>query len=147
MIAKHESLFVIMDAFNMVCRRLRTEKVLSHSHAGRVAESFSNKERFEYIFSLHFFNDDAVLFGRNFSSNSSHLRFHDDSSMSTKSWLSISFPCISIICWYASLSSGILVITVGIKNKSFEAECDNLVNLNSGSLINLSMKGIANTRL
>ena len=41
-----------------------------------------------------------------------------------------------MICWYASLSSGTLVITVDIKSKSLEAEYDNLVNLNSGSFIN-----------
>ena len=52
-----------------------------------------------------------------------------------------------MICWYESLPSSTLVITVGIKNKSFDAECHNLVNLNSSSLINLSMKGIANTRM
>ena len=52
-----------------------------------------------------------------------------------------------MICWYASLSSGTLVITIGIKNKSLEVERGNLVNLNSSSLNNLSMKGIANTRL
>ena len=52
-----------------------------------------------------------------------------------------------MICWYESFPSGTLIITVGIKNKSLEAKCDNLVNLNSSSLINLSMKGIANTRL
>ena len=67
--------------------------------------------------------------------------------MSTTSWLGNSFLCISMIYWNVSLSSDTLVITVDIKNKSLQAECDNLVNLNASSLINLSMKGIANTRL
>ena len=67
--------------------------------------------------------------------------------MSAISLLGSSFPCISMIFWNVSLSSGTLVITVDIKNKSLEAECDNLVNLNASSLINLSMKGIANTYL
>ena len=52
-----------------------------------------------------------------------------------------------MICWYESLPSGTFVITVGIKNKSLDAECDNLLNLTSSSLINLLMKGIGNTRL
>ena len=51
-----------------------------------------------------------------------------------------SFPYISMIYWYGSLSSGTLVITVGIKIKSLETESDNLVKLNSSSLNNLSMK-------
>ena len=67
--------------------------------------------------------------------------------MSTTSWLGSSFPCVSMIFWNVSLSSGTLVITADIKNKSLEAECDDLVNLNASSLINLSMKGMANTRL
>ena len=75
------------------------------------------------------------------------MRFHDDSSMSTTSLLVRSFPYISMICWYESLPSGTFVITVGIKNKSLDAECDNLLNLTSSSLINLLMKGIGNTRL
>ena len=89
MIAKDESLFVVMDALNQVCRGCRTEKLLSHSHnvTGRVAASFSNTERFRYISLLHFFNDDTIVFGRNFSSHSSHLHFHEDSSMSTTSLL------------------------------------------------------------
>ena len=78
-----------------------------------------------------YFNDDAIVFGRNFSSHSSHLSFHDDSSMSTRSLLGRSFPYISMICWYESFPSGTFVIMVGIKNKSLEAECENLVNLNS----------------
>ena len=147
MIAKDESLFVVMDALNQVCRGGRTEKFILHLHdvTGRVAASFSNTERFGYISLLHFFNDDALVCGRNFSSHSSHFRFHGDSSMSTTSLLGRSFPYISMICWYASLASGTLVITAGIKNKSLEAECHNLVNLNSSLLINLPMKGIANT--
>ena len=71
------------------------------------------------------FNDDPIVFGH----------FHDNSSMSNTSLLGRSFPYISMICWYQSLPSGTLVITVGIKNKSLETECDNLVNLNSSSLI------------
>ena len=67
--------------------------------------------------------------------------------MSISSWLGRSFLYISMNFWYTSLSSGTLVITVGIKNKSLEAECDNLVNLNSSSLNDLPMKGIANTPL
>ena len=51
-----------------------------------------------------------------------------------------SFPYISMIYWYGSLSSGTLVVTVGIKHKRPETESDNLVKLNSSSLINLSMK-------
>ena len=97
----------------------------SHSHdvTGRVAASFSNTGEFGYMSLLHFFNDDAIVFGRNFSLHSSHLRFHDDSLMSTTSLLGRSFPYISMIFWYASLSSGTLVITVDIKNKSLEEEC------------------------
>ena len=75
------------------------------------------------------------------------MRFHDDSSMLITSLLGRSFPYISMICWYESLPSGTFIITVGIKNKSLEAECDNFVNLNPSSLINLSMKRIANARL
>ena len=118
-----------------------------HDVIGKVAESFSNTKRFGYISLLHFFNDDAIVFGRNFSSHSNNLHFHGDSSLSTTSWLGKTFSYISIICWCASLSRGTLVITVGVKNKSLEAKCDELVNLNSNSLINLSMKGIENTRL
>ena len=127
----------------------RTEKLLSHSHdiTGRVATSFSDVKIFEYISLLHFFNDDAIVFGCDFSSHSSHLQFHDCNSMSISSWLGRSFLYISMNFWYTSLSSGTLVITVGIKNKSLEAECDNLVNLNSSSLNDLPMKGIANTPL
>ena len=128
MIAKDESLFVVMDALNHVCRRHRTEKRLPHTHdvTGRVAASFSNTESFGYISLLHFFNDDAIVFGRNFSSHLSRLCFHNDISMSTTSLLGRSFPYISMICWYASLSSGTLVIAVRIKNKSLTVECDNL---------------------
>lgn len=48
MIAKGESLFGVMDVLNQVPRRRRTEKFISHSRdvTGRVAVSFSNKERF-----------------------------------------------------------------------------------------------------
>ena len=128
MIAKDESLFVVMDALNQVCRRHRTEKLLPHTYdvTGRVAASFSNTESFGYISLLHFFNDDAIVFGRNFSSHLSRLRFHNDISMSTTSLLGRSFPYISMICWYAFLFSGTLVITVGIKNKSLTVACDNL---------------------
>ena len=149
MIAKDESFFVIMDALNQVRRHRRMEKLLSHLHddTSWFAASFSNTERFGYISLLHFFNDDAIPFGCNFSSHSSYLRFHDDSSMSTTSLLVRSFPYISMICWYESLPSGTFVITVGIKNKSLDAEFDNLLNLTSSSLINLLMKGIGNTRL
>ena len=77
MIAKDESLFVVMDALNQVRRRRRTEKLLSHSDdvTSRVAASFSNTERFGYISLLHFFNDDAIVFGRNFSSHSKPFAF------------------------------------------------------------------------
>ena len=98
MIAKDESL-VVMDALNQVFRR-RMEKLLSHFDdvTGRVAANFSNTERFGYISLLHFLKDDAIVFGRNFSSHSSHLHFHDDSSMSTTSLLGRSSPYISMIC-------------------------------------------------
>ena len=126
-----------MDVLNQVGRRCRKEKLLSHSHdaTGRIAASFSKTERFGYMSLRHLFNDGAIAFGRNFLSHSSHLRFHDDSSMPTISWLGGSFPYISMICWYASLSSGTLVIKVDIKNKSFQPECDNLVNIKSSSLL------------
>ena len=77
MIGKDESLFVIMNALNQVCRCRRMEKLLSHSHdvAGRVVASFSNTEKFGYISLLHFFNDDAIVFGRNFSSHSKPFAF------------------------------------------------------------------------
>ena len=127
MITKDESLSVIMDVLNQVRRRRRTEKLLPHLHdvTGRVAANFSNTERFGYISLLHFFSDDDIIYGRNFSSQSSHLHFHDDSSMSTTSLLGRSFPYISMICWYESFPSGTFIITVGINNKSLEAECDN----------------------
>ena len=128
MISKDESVFVVGYVLNQVRRRRRTEKFLSHDVTGRVAASFSKTERCSL---LHLFNDDAIVFGHIFSSNSSHLRFHDNSSMSTTYLLGRSFPYISMIYWYGSLSSSTLVITVGIINKSLEAECDNLVNLNS----------------
>ena len=85
MIAKDESLFVVVNALNQIRRRRRTKKLLSHSHdvTVRVAASFSNTGRFGYISLLRFFNDGAIVFGRNFSSHSSHVRFHEDSSMST----------------------------------------------------------------
>ena len=130
MIAKDESLFVVMDALNQVRRHRSTEKALLHSHdvTDRVAASFSNTERLEYMSLLHFFNN-VIFFGRNFSSHANHLRFHDDSRMSTTSWLGRSFPYISITCWYASLSTGTLEITVGIKNKILQAEYDNMEHL------------------
>ena len=107
-----------MDVLYQVRRCRRTEKVISplHDVTGRVAKSFSKTERFGYISLLHFFNDDAIIVGRNFSSHSNHLRFDDDSSMSTTSWLVRPFPYISVICWYVSLSSDTLVVTVGVKN-------------------------------
>ena len=46
----------------------------------------------DFISLIHFFNNDAIVFGRNFLSHSSHLRFHDDSSMSTTSLLGRSLP-------------------------------------------------------
>ena len=59
MIAKDESLFAIIDVLNQVCR---TVKLLSNSRVlGRVAASFSNKERFGYLSLLHCFNNDAIL--------------------------------------------------------------------------------------
>ena len=59
MIAKDETLFVVMDALSQVRRRRGTEKIPSHSHdvTGRVAASFSNTQSFGYISLLHFFND------------------------------------------------------------------------------------------
>ena len=149
MIAKDKILFVIMDTLNKVRRYCRMEKLLSNSHdvTGRVASSFSNTDRFGNISLLHFFNNDSIIFGRNFSLHSIHLRFHDDRPMLTTSLLGRPFLYISMICWYESLPSGTFVITVRIKNKSLEAECDNFVNLNSSSLISLSMKGIAKARL
>ena len=128
-----------MDALNQVRRCRRSDL---HDVTCRVA----NTKRFGNISLPHFFNDDAIVFGCNFSSHSSHSCFHENRSMTTTSWLGRSFPYISMICWHGSLSSGILVITVGIKNKSLD-ECDNSVNLNLSSLINLSMKRIANTPL
>ena len=97
MIAEDESLFVVMDTLNQVRRRGRMEKLLSNSHdiTGRVVVSFINTEKFGSL--LHFFNDDAIIFGHNFSSHSSHLRFHDDSSMSATSLLGRSFRYISMI--------------------------------------------------
>ena len=66
MTAKDESLFVVMDALNQVRRRRRMEKFFSDLHdvTGRVAASFSKTERCSL---LHFFNDDTIVFGRNFS--------------------------------------------------------------------------------
>ena len=59
MIAKDESLFVIIDVLNQVCR---TVKLLSNSHVlGRVAASFSNTERSGYLSLLHCFNNDAIV--------------------------------------------------------------------------------------
>ena len=83
MITKDESLSVVIDPLNQVLRHCRTEKLLSHLHdvTGRVAASFNNTEKFEYIPLLHFFNNDAIVFSHNFSSQSSHSHFHDDSSM------------------------------------------------------------------
>ena len=146
MFAENESLFVFMNALNQVCRRHKTEKILSYSHGvtGRVAASFSNTERFGHISLLHFFNDDAIVFAHNFSSRLSHLNFQEDRSMSITSLLGRYFPYISMICCYAFLSSGTLIIKVGIKNKSLEAKCDNVVNLNLRSVIDLSIKVIAN---
>ena len=125
------------------------EKILSYSHdvTGRVAASFNNTERFGHISLLYFFNDDAIVFVHNFSSRLSHLNFQDDRSMSITSLLGRYFAYISMICWYAFLSSGTLIIKVGIKNKSLESKCDNVVNLNSSSVIDLSMKVIANIYL
>ena len=64
MIAKDESLFVVMDALNQVRRHRSTEKALLHSHdvTDRVVASFSNTERLEYISLLHFFNNDVIFF-------------------------------------------------------------------------------------
>ena len=63
MIAKDESLFVVIDALNQVRRGCRTEKRLWHLHdgTGKVAGSFNNTERFGYISLLHFFNDDIIF--------------------------------------------------------------------------------------
>ena len=63
MIAKDESLFVVMNALNQFRRGCRTEKLFSHSHdgTGKVAGSFSNTERFGYISLLHLFNDDTIF--------------------------------------------------------------------------------------
>ena len=60
-----------MDALNQVRRRCRTVKPLSNSHDvnGKVAARFRNMESFGYISLLHFVNDDAIVFGRNFSSH------------------------------------------------------------------------------
>ena len=51
MIAKDESLFVVMDALKQVHRLCRTEKLLSHSHdvTDKTAVSFGNTEGFGYI--------------------------------------------------------------------------------------------------
>ena len=62
---------------------------------GRVAANFSNMENFGCISLLHLFNNEAIVFGRNFWSDSSHLCFHDDSLMSVTSSLGRSFPYIS----------------------------------------------------
>ena len=57
------------DFFRIVTGRVST-----------VFSSFSDTEKFGYIYLLHFSKDDAFVFGRNFSSHSTHLFFHDDSS-------------------------------------------------------------------
>ena len=101
----------------------------------RVAASFINTKRLGDIPLLHFFNDDTIIFCHNSSSHPSHLRYHNNSPMSKTSWLGRSVPYISVICWYASLPSSTLQITVAIKNKRLEVECGNLVYLNS-SVVN-----------
>ena len=52
MIAKDESLFVVIDALNQVRRGCRTEKRLWHLHdgTGKVAGSFNNTEIWIHIF-------------------------------------------------------------------------------------------------
>lgn len=47
----------------------------------RVEGIFGNTETVDYLSTSRFFNDDANLFGLNFSSYSSLLHFQDDSAM------------------------------------------------------------------
>ena len=138
-----------MHGLNQVCRRRRTERLLLHLHevTRRVEASFINTKRLD-ISLLHFFNDDAIVFCCFFVAIPHHtcqLQYHDNSPMSKTSWLGRSVPYISMICWYASLSSSTLQITVIIKNKRLEVECGSLVYLNSSLLINLSMKRTTHT--
>ena len=71
MIAKDESLSVVMDALNQVRKRCRAEKLLLHSHnvTGRAAASFSKTERFGFICLMHFLSDDTIASGRHFLSH------------------------------------------------------------------------------
>ena len=117
-----------------------------HEVTSRVEASFINTKRLGDISLLHFFNDDAiVVFFVAIPHHTCHLHYQDNSLMSKTSWLGRSVPYISMICWYASLSSSTLQITVAIKNKRLEVECGNLVYLNSSLLINLSMKRTTHT--
>ena len=107
-------MFMVMDDLNQVCRRHRTEKRLLHSHdvTGRVAENFNNRERLGYISLLHFVNDDAAVFDRNF-----HHQIQD---MSVSMTIAQCEPDVDQVdlshTFQLSLSGGTLVITVGIRN-------------------------------
>ena len=120
MIAKDKSVSVTMDTLNQVCRRRRTKKLVLHLHdvTERVAESFSNTKRFGYKSLLDFFND-ILLFLVAISHNIQEICIL----IRIAQCLGRCLPYVSIICWYASLSSGNFVIRVGIKNKILEAEC------------------------
>ena len=87
----------------------------------------TQKDLDAYLY-LHFVNNDAIAFGRDFSSHSSNSRFHDDTSMSTTYWKS--FPNMSMISWYASLFSD--------KIKALP-DCGNLVNLKVACVDNIKL--------
>ena len=120
MIAKDKNFSVAMDALNQVCRRRRTEKLVSYSHdvTERVAANSSNTKRFGYI--SYWTSLTMILL---FLVTIAHHIQKICISMRIAQCLGRFLPYISMICWYASFSSGNFVIRVGIKNKMLEVEC------------------------
>ena len=72
-----------MIALSQVQKHRNTKKpVLNFQKlTERVEGIFGNTETVDYLSTSRFFNDDANLFGLNFSSYSSLLHFQDDSAM------------------------------------------------------------------
>ena len=120
MIAKDESLFVVLDALNQICRHHTTGNLISHAHDVTVrVTKLSNTERFRCISFLRFFNDDAIVL----VATSRHVQAIRVSMMiaQCQPYLGKADPShsyISIVCWYASLSGGILVIKTLLKTKA-----------------------------
>ena len=114
-----------MIALSQVQKRRNTEKLVFNFQklTERIEGIFGNTETVGYLSTSRFFNDDANLFGLNFSSYSSLRHFKDDSAM-----LSTCFSHGLLTRMYLCLMVPLQLYLL-LKNNNFGEEYDGLVNI------------------